>query len=36
MLQRGLGVNIRELLRVGNGLQNLRQLSRCLNLIHGN
>ena len=28
-------MNFRELLRIGNGLQNLRQMIRCLNSVHG-
>jgi hypothetical protein len=35
VLKGGSSVNIIELLRIRNGLQDLRQLIRCLNLIHG-
>jgi hypothetical protein len=35
MLQDSLGVNLRELLRVGNCLQDLRQVLCCSNAIHG-
>jgi hypothetical protein len=35
MFQDSLSVNIRELLRIGDGLQDLRQVIRCLNSIHG-
>jgi hypothetical protein len=35
VLKDSLSVKIRELLRIGNGLQDLRQLIRCLTSIHG-
>jgi hypothetical protein len=35
MLQESLSVNFRELLRIGNGLQDLRQVLRRLRSIHG-
>jgi hypothetical protein len=35
MFKGGSSVNISELLRIGNGLQDLRQVMRCLTSIHG-
>lgn len=35
MLKGSLRVNVRELLRIGNGLEDLRQVPRCLISIHG-
>jgi hypothetical protein len=35
MLEGSLTVHVRELLRIGNGLQDLRQVMRCLKSING-